>query len=113
MHQQQRPASKTSEQATQPLDIDAARSAAVFRAYVQQYELHPLDVSITSKVRYLSVWNLFKGKPITADHAARVRLGLYTMTSVPYIAPILLLAEQTTPNHEDGGKRGSSRRRVP
>ncbi len=112
MQGQQRPISKTSQQATQPLDIAAARSAAAFRAYLQQYELHPLDVSITSKVRYLSVWNLFKGKPITADHAVRVRLGLYTMTSVPYTAPMLLLAEETTPNQEDSGRRGNSSRRV-
>ncbi len=109
MQQQQRPVSKTSAQATQPLDIDAARSAAAFRAYLQQYELHPLDVSITSKVRYLSVWNLIKGKPITADHAARVRLGLYIMTSVPYTAPILLLAEEAALDQEDGS-RASSRR---
>ncbi|HLQ28363.1 MAG TPA: hypothetical protein VK140_03895 [Ktedonobacteraceae bacterium] len=107
---QHRPGSKTSEQATQPLDVDAARSAAAFRAYLQQYELHPLDVAITSKVRYLSVWNLMKGKPINADHAARVRFGLYTMTSVLYTAPILLLAEQATLIREDGGKRVSSRR---
>ncbi len=51
-----------------------------------------------------------KGKPINADHAARVRFGLYTMTSVLYTAPILLLAEQATLIREDGGKRVSSRR---
>ncbi|SRR6266568_5614094 len=59
-----------------------------FQAYLDHYNLNPLDVSITSSVRYLTIWNIQHGTPITSTHAARVRLGLLHLTGVPFTAPI-------------------------
>lgn len=51
------------EQATQPLDVLAIQGAFFFREYLQRYRLHPLDVALASRVRYLTVWNVEHGKP--------------------------------------------------
>jgi hypothetical protein len=87
-------------------------SANAFCTYLQQYGLHPLDVALTSRVRYLTVWNIEHGNPISAEHAMRLRAGLHQLTAVPYTAPILLLAEEETTNHNRQSKPGRRRRRL-
>jgi hypothetical protein len=87
-------------------------SANAFCAYLQQYGLHPLDVALTSRVRYLTVWNVERGNPISAEHAMRLRAGLHQLTGVLYTAPILLLAEEETTNHNHQSKPEIRRRRL-
>jgi len=59
-----------------------------FQAYLAHYELQPVDVAVQSGVRYVTVWNILKKKPVTAAHAAQVRRGLQKLTGVPYLGPI-------------------------
>jgi hypothetical protein len=66
----------------------------VFQAYLTHHHLTPLEVSITSQVRYSTVWNILHNKPIKPAHAALVRRGLQRMTGIPYTAPIERLPQE-------------------
>lgn len=81
------------EQETLPLNVLAIQGALCFRAYLQRYHLHPLDVAHASNVRYLTVWNVEQGKPVSRVNVARVRLGLWRLTGVPFMAPLALLEQ--------------------
>lgn len=89
------------EQVTQPLDVLAIQGAFFFREYLQRYHLHPLDVALASRVRYLTVWNVEHGKPVKREHAARLRRGLRQLTGVPFTAPLALL--DAMPAQQHGG----------
>ena len=92
------------EQATLPLDILAIRGAFLFRAYLQRYSLHPLDVALACHVRYLLIWNIQQGNPVTSIQATRVRAGLLKLTGIPFKAPIALKANTESGTRLDGGK---------
>lgn len=89
------------EQETVPLHTMALRGAALFQAYLLRFNLHPLDVALASHVRYLTVWNIQRGNPITAAQAAQVRTGLYSLTGVPFTSPLAL--QKTPQPGEPGG----------
>ena len=55
-----------------------------FQAFLTEHELQPLDVALHSGVRYITVWNILKNNPVSAQHAAQVRAGLYKMAGVHY-----------------------------
>jgi hypothetical protein len=75
-------------QETVPLE-PGVLSAVAFHAYLKQYELDALRVSLTSQVRYLAVWNIQHGNPIRKEDALLVRHGLFKLTGVAYNAPIV------------------------
>jgi len=64
------------DQETQPIDTAAVASAIAFANYLTAYQLDPLHVAVTAKVRYLTIWNMQHGKPIQKHHAVQVRNGL-------------------------------------
>ena len=76
------------EQTTLPLEVWAVQGAFLFRAYLKTHNLHPLTVSFASHVRYLIIWNIEHGVPITREHEVRVRMGLLVLTGVPFTAPL-------------------------
>ncbi len=83
-------ASPLAEQETLPVNTTALRSALAFCQYLHYYELSPLDVALTARVRYVTVWNIAHGLPVKSAHAAQVRWGLQQFTGVPYTASIVL-----------------------
>jgi hypothetical protein len=64
-----------------------------FEQYVQQYHLEALTIATISQVRYLTVWNALKGKPITPAHAEKIRQGILQLTGVPYTGGFSLMPE--------------------
>jgi len=72
-----------SEQATLP------PSAIAFRRYLEQYQLELLDVALKSGVRYMTVWRVSQGQPVSRQSELLIRQGLLRMTGVPYTAPLL------------------------
>jgi hypothetical protein len=93
MNKQTKLVGDVTEQETQSLNVASIQSASDFLTYMKTYGLEPLDVALAAGVRYLTVWNLSQGKPITDAHAALVRAGLFQLTGVGYTAPICLLRE--------------------
>lgn len=79
-------------------------SAITFRRYLATYELELLDVALKSGVRYMTVWRVSEGKPISRESELLIRQGLLRMTGIPYTAPLLTQedSERTDPTH--GGK---------
>ena len=65
-----------------------------FEKYLQQHNLEALTVSVIAQVRYLTVWNALKGKPITPNHAARIKEGVLRLTGVPYAGSFVLIQQQ-------------------
>ena len=72
----------------------AQRGLLSFEQYLQQHHLEPITVSVIAQVRYLTVWNAMKGKPITPAHAAQIRAGVLKLTGVPYTGSFALTQEQ-------------------
>lgn len=93
MNEQKKQVRDMAEQKTQPLNVAGASSASDFLTYVKTYRLELLDVALAAGVRYLTVWNLTRGRPVTVAHAALVRAGLFKLTGVAYTAPISLVSE--------------------
>jgi hypothetical protein len=83
-----------------------AASSAVFRAYLQRFELSPLDVALAARVRLMTVWKIEQGLPIRAADALAVRTGLQQVTGVPYTALIPVIPAELlwmTRGRNDGG----------
>lgn len=74
--------------------LDVTNTVNPLQAYLDHYHLSALEVSIASRVRYLTVWNILHDKPVRAEHAALVRRGLKLLTGVAYTAPIAHLTDQ-------------------
>lgn len=81
-------------QATQPLEVTRIRSASAFRAYLEYFELVPLDVAINAGVRYLTVWNVLRGNPILPEQARKLRRGLLHITGIPFNSYLLVRKEE-------------------
>jgi uncharacterized membrane protein YjjB (DUF3815 family) len=79
-----------SEQETLLLQLAGVQSAVAFQSFLKQYHLEPLQVAIASGVRYLTVWNIEHGNPVSRAHAALVSHGLRRLTGVPYRSPIFI-----------------------
>jgi hypothetical protein len=62
-----------------------------FEQYLQAHQIEALMVSVAAGVRYLTVWKVLKGKPITVNQAHKIRAGMYSMTGVPYHGPLVTL----------------------
>jgi hypothetical protein len=68
-------------------------SAVAFRRYLQAYQLELLDVALKSGVRYMTVWRIWQGQPISSQNELLIRRGLLRMTGIPYDAPMLVQDE--------------------
>jgi hypothetical protein len=55
-----------------------------FEQYLKDHNIEPLRLSIEAGVRYLTVYNATKGKPISEEHAHRIRVALYRLTGEVY-----------------------------
>jgi hypothetical protein len=55
-----------------------------FEKYLQDHQLAALTVSVTARVRYLTVYNATKGNPIKPRHAEMIRQTVHRLTGVPY-----------------------------
>jgi hypothetical protein len=66
-----------------------------FEEYLKARNLEALDVSIRAQIRYTTVWNATKGKPITYEHAVKLRASLEQMTGVAYIGPLEIIPPVT------------------
>ncbi len=64
-----------------------------FEQYLEQHNLTAINVSVEAQVRYLTIWNAMKGNPITADHAEKIRQGVFKLTNVPYDGPLAIIPE--------------------
>lgn len=73
-----------SEQATLPY------SAVAFRRYLRDSQLELLDVALKSGVRYMTVWRIWQGQPISSQNELLIRQGLLHMTGIPYTASLLV-----------------------
>ena len=87
-------AASLSQQPTLPLDRLASQTAIAFNAYIDQYRLDPLAISIRSGMRYSTVWNIQHGIAVTNQHAIQVRRGLEHLTGIPYTGPINIKIEE-------------------
>jgi hypothetical protein len=61
-----------------------------FAAYLKQYHLEALTVSVVAQVRYTTVWNATKGNPIKPEYAMRIRQAVVKLTAIPYVGPLTL-----------------------
>jgi hypothetical protein len=61
-----------------------------FEKYLRQHNLEALKVSLTAKVRYMTVWNATRGNPITPKHAKQIREAVLKMTKDPYMDQLVL-----------------------
>lgn len=77
--------------ASLPQQASEPPGGIMFQTYLGMHHLNPLDVALTSGVRYTTVWNIAHNIPIRPAHAALVRAGLQRLTGVAYTVPIALL----------------------
>jgi len=64
---------------------------SAFTSYIQRHRLNVRDVAAAAGVRLVTVWNIDKGTPVQAAHAAQVRVALLRLTGAPYTASIAIL----------------------
>jgi hypothetical protein len=65
-----------------------------FEEYLKQHHLEAFTVSMVAQVRYVTVWNATRGKPVTAEHARSIRQAVFNLTRIPYTGPLVLIPEQ-------------------
>ena len=63
----------------------------VFEEYLALHEIDPIKLSITAKVRYLTVYNAKKGNPITPENALKIKETVLKLTGVAYTGAFNLL----------------------
>ena len=78
--------------------------AIAFRRYLATYQLEMLDVALKSGVRYMTVWRIASGQPISSRNELRIRQGLLRMTGIPYTAPLLTREVSEETGSAYGGK---------
>ncbi len=64
-----------------------------FEQYLQDNSIEPLTLSIMAKVRYMTVWNAMKGKPISRSTATQVIYAATMLAGIPYTGQIAVLPE--------------------
>ena len=68
-----------------------------FEDYLKQHNLEALTVALQARVRYMTVYNAIKGRPITPQHAEQLREVVLRMTGIPFQGSFVLIAP---PFHE-------------
>lgn len=66
-----------------------------FEVYLQEHGLDPLLLSRRAGVRYLTVWNAMKGRPIRHAHAIQLIETARMLTGVLYVGKIPVLLSQS------------------
>ncbi|HLI89568.1 MAG TPA: hypothetical protein VKV37_12825 [Ktedonobacteraceae bacterium] len=64
-----------------------------FEQYLNDHNIEPLRLSIEAGVRYLTVYNATKGKPVSEEHARKIRIALYRLTGEVYTGPLPTLGQ--------------------
>ena len=81
---------------TSPLisrDGTARKGNNAFCLYLERYHLSVEAVARMAGVPMITVWRITQGEPVGSDKAARVRRGLYQLTTVPYAGAMVTLFE--------------------
>ena len=99
----------TREQDTMPLETIAIYGATRFREYLARHQLNPLLVSIACGVRYLTIWNIQRGHPVSRANADRVRVGLHRLTGVRFVAPLALYVDDVPEKNRTQGEQTERR----
>jgi len=61
--------------------------------YLSNHKIEARRLSIEAGVRYVTVWNAIKEKPIFYEQAQKIRVALYRLTGLAYTSPIPTLDE--------------------
>ena len=61
---------------------------STFEQYLSEHQIEPMQLALEADVRYLIVWNALKEKPISQEHALKIRVALYRMTGQVYRGPL-------------------------
>lgn len=61
--------------------------------YLSDHKIDPVRLSLEAGVRYLTVWNATKEKPIFYHNALKIRVALRRLTGLAYTGPIPTLDE--------------------
>jgi hypothetical protein len=61
--------------------------------YLQVHQIEPLQLAMVAGVRYLTIWNALHGRPITSEHAAKIRVALHSLTGIAYAGTIFTIQE--------------------
>lgn len=61
--------------------------------YLSDHKIDPVRLSLEAGVRYLTVWNATKEKPIFYHNALKIRVALRRLTGLAYTGPLPTLDE--------------------
>ena len=61
-----------------------------FEEYLKQHNLEALTVALQARVRYMTVYNAIKGRPITPQHAGQLLEAVLRMTGTPFQGSFVL-----------------------
>jgi len=56
--------------------------------YLQEHNIEPFRLSMESGVRYVTIWNAVRAKPIFYSNAQKIRATLHRLTGLAYTGPI-------------------------
>ena len=65
-----------------------------FEQFLVEHHIEALRLSVVAGVRYTTVWNAMKEKPVTAENARKIRDAASTLTGVPYIGALVVFPNQ-------------------
>ena len=69
---------------------------STFEQYLKDHQIEPLRLSVVAGVRYMTVWNATKQKPIAPEQARKIRLALQRLTGHMYQGPLLTTDDPPT-----------------
>jgi hypothetical protein len=65
-----------------------------FELFLQEHHVEALQVSVVAQVRYLTVWNATKGKPISRKQAQKILTAAQQLTGFAYAGELALSADE-------------------
>ncbi len=68
-----------------------------FEQYLLLYEIDPVHLSMEAHVRYGTVYNAKKGKPILPENAQKIKDAVLQMSGIPYIGSFVVIEELNNP----------------
>jgi hypothetical protein len=68
-----------------------------FEEYLALYEIDLIHLSIEAKVRYVTVHNAKRGKPINPDNAEKIKETLHNLTGLPYTGSFVFMEDVIPP----------------
>jgi hypothetical protein len=67
---------------------------AEFEQYLVDHHVEVLQVSLSAKVRYVTVWNAAKGKPVSRENAQKIVAAAQHLTGTPYLGPFTIASDE-------------------